>query len=1027
MTDYNDSTSEGGLSEETLQRLQSELGLSPESIGEAPERQVARALEKLEIPNRPGLRLEHERDSLRGDDGEVLPIGLSRALAQMNQIRAAAPSVSRDVAGMPSGSAVLPVRARRDAPTAGLNASNTGWIPLGPGRVGGRTRAVVIDPTDTTRIFAAGVGGGVWRSTDSGVSWDPTDDFMANLAVCSLVMDPTDANTLYAGTGEGFFNADAIRGDGIFKTTDGGVSWTQIAFTDSNNDFFYVNSLAISSDGQTLLAGTNTGIFRSTTAGQTWTNTFNGGIGCVAIDPNDSSRAVAGGIGWSNATRGRAYHSNDGGATWQEAARPTTTGGRVQLCYAAADTNRVYASVDASPSEIWQSTDGGQNYVSNTAISNGQASNFLGGQGWYDNVIWAGDPTRVNLVIAGGVDLWRSTDGGNTLTPISTWWSNQSAHADHHSVVADPGYDGVNNLRTYFGNDGGVYRTDDVTTVGNNGTAPFTNGWQDLNNEYGVTQFYYGDGHIGTNTIMGGAQDNGTLRYTPAQGANGWNEVWGGDGGDVASDPSDPLVWYGEYVFLQIFRDTSGGSSATYPDDYICGRYWNGSAWAWKPAPFTITDAQFSQAQFIAPFELDPNNPNRLLGGGMSLWRSDDAKTPNSITPIGGPSWAPIKTSIGSSISAIAIAHGNSDVVVVGHAKGDVYRTTNGTAANPQWQQIDTNGINVNRQCLALTIDPSNHNLIYAGFGGFQSGNLWRTIDGGQSWTDISSSLPQAPVRDVTTHPQRSDWVYAATQLGVSASEDGGITWSPTNEGPANVACRDFFWLGCKLVCVTHGRGMFEIDLHIANAFPSPVLAFTGTENYSVQGNQFTRYKLSITNHTDYPDSLFRASPDLPPCGTTDASRTWVDIFNGVTNQRIYGFCALDSADDLDGLWFGLPQGDTPPSSVYVELRDRSQGQARADVGPALPSSRSTPMASTSTGSVWLSPLIPATITSSTRDSAGSNRATCGGRSMEGRAGPTSARACPRLRSETLPLIPKGQTGSTRRLSWAYQPAKTEG
>ena len=921
MADPNDSTE--GLSEETVEQLRSELGFSAEAILRMPEQRLARVLNKLEIRDRPRARLEYERDALCGDDGAMPDEGVARALAQLDELRSASRSVCCEVAGMPAGAAMFAVDARVEGPTAGLNANNTGWTALGPGNIGGRTRALAIDPTDTTRLFAAGVGGGVWRSTDSGASWVPTDDLMANLAVCSMVMDPTDPNTIYAGTGEGFLNVDAIRGDGVFKTTDGGANWTQIPSTRSNSDFFYVNSLTISSNGQTLLAATTTGIFRSPDAGQTWNQAFNGGIGNIAFNPSDSSNAVAGGL-----DNRRAYYSTDGGASWQQATSPTAGGGRVQVCYAAANTSTVYASVAANPSEIWRSTDGGQTYALRNATSGGQAANFLGTQGWYDNVIWAGDPTNVNLVLVGGIDLWRSTDGGNTLTPISTWWSDQSAHADHHAIVAEPGYDGVNNRRVYFGNDGGVYMADDVTTVGNNASEPYTNGWVNLNNGYAVTQFYYGAGHIGTNTIMGGAQDNGTLGYTPTQGAN-WNEVWGGDGGDVASDPSDSQVWYGEYVYLQIFRDTSGGTSASLANDYICGRYWDGLQWAWKPVPFRIPDAQNSQAQFIAPFELDPNDSNRLLGGGLSLWRTNDARTPNTINPPGGPSWASIKAPIGTSvrnhsITAIAIADGDSDIVVVGHANGDIYRSTDATAANPQWQQIDTNGINADRQCLALTIDPDNHDLIYAAFGGFQSGNLWRTADGGQSWTDISAGLPDAPIRDVTLHPQRSTCVYLATQVGVFSSEDGGATWSPTNEGPANVACRDFFWLGCKLVCVTHGRGIFEIDLPIANAFPAPVLAFTGTENYTVQGNPFTRYKLSVTNRAVYPDSLFRPSPDLPPCGQNpDSSRTWVDIYNGDTNQRMYGFCALNSADDLDRLWFALPQGDTPPSSVYVVLRDR--------------------------------------------------------------------------------------------------------
>ncbi len=925
MAGANDGSNSRKVSRRLARRLRGELGLSESFISNMTDTQMAWFENKLEVPDRPRARLEYEHDALTNDSGVMPPEGRSRALEQLAQARAAVGRISTEIAGVPTGSSLFSVDARVEGPTAGLTA-NAGWTAHGPGNIGGRTRAIVVHPANSARLYAASVGGGVWRSTDSGASWIPLDDHMANLAVCSLVIDPTDPNRLYAGTGEGFSNVDAIRGDGIFTSSDGGQTWTQMPSTAGTADFHYVNSLALSSNAQTMLAGTTSGIFRSTDGGVTWTQASTVGISNLAIDPADSSKAVAGGL-----TGGRAYFSTDGGASWTAATRPTTNGGRAQVCYAAADTSTVYASVDASTSQLWRSTDGGQTYTQRNATSGGQAANFLGGQGWYDNAIWAGDPTNANLVILGGVDLWRSTNGGNTLTQISTWWDASSAHADHHVIVTDPGFDGAGNKRVYFGNDGGFYRTDDVTTVGNNASEPFTNGWVNLNNGYGVTQFYYGDGHVATNTIVAGAQDNGTLRYTPSQGVNGWNSVWGGDGGDVASDPSDPQIWYGEYVYLQLFRDATGGAGGDFPDGYICGRYWD-NGWKWKPAPFTITEARDQQALFIAPFELDPNEPNRLLGGGLSLWRTNDAKAPNSINPPGGPSWATIKDPIGSnrrthSISAIAIAHGNPDVIAVGHGEGSVYRTTNGTSATPTWTQVDTNGIGADRQCLSVTIDPNDHNLIYASFGGYQSDNLWRTTDGGQSWTNISGGLPAAPIRDLTIHPQRSTWIYVATEVGVFASEDGGATWSPTNEGPANVACRDLFWLGCRLVCVTHGRGTFEIDLPIANAFPAPVLAFTGAENYTVQGNSFTRYKLSVTNRAAFPNSLFYASPDLPPCGlNANSARTWVDIHNADDDQRLYGFCALDSSDALDKLWFAVPQGSAPPSSVYVVLRDRRCG-----------------------------------------------------------------------------------------------------
>ena len=925
-----ETAAERGIGVDVVHRLRTEMGESDESIRAMPDATLQRAIQKLEHPDRARRRVEFELAAIRDDAGDIADGAVRRALEQASDLRSAHPA--GQTCGLPTGDRHLPTTGAEVESTsallpetAGLTAI-AGWNEIGPDNIGGRTRAIVIDPDDTARIFAGSAGGGVWRSTDTGATWHPVDDDMGNLAVCSMVINPAAPNEMLAGTGEGYLNADALRGDGVFRTVDGGSTWAHIASTAGNADFHYVNALAYAADG-TLFAGTRAGIFRSTDGGNSWTNTSSLPIGNLVCHPTDSSRAIAGTLR-SGATSGAALFTVDGGLTWTRSTMPVPAPGRVQVCYAAADSDVTYASVDIAPSGIWRSSDGGQTYLAQSALSGGGPASFLGQQGWYDNVIWAGDPIDSDLVVVGGIDLWRSTDGGDHLVQISTWWSDDSAHADHHTIVSDPGYDGVANRRAYFGNDGGVYRAVDVTTVGNNASPPYNAGWNHLDGGYAVTQFYYGAGHVGTNSIVGGTQDNGTLRYTPASGTT-WNRVYGGDGGACASDPTDPQTWYGEYVFLQVFRNSNGGASSA-GTEFICGRHWNGARWVWKPEPFTIPDARDSNAQFIAPFVLDPNDADRLIGGGQSLWSTSDPKAPN--TPTTGPSWRSIKAPIGSTqahtITAIAVAPGDSDVIVVGHANGNVYRTTNGTASAPTWDRIDDAGVGANRQCLGLAIDPDDHGVVYASFGGYQPGNVWKTDDGGASWADISAGLPAAPARVVTLHPQRSSWVYLGTDVGVFASEDGGTTWSPTNEGPADVAVRDLFWLGCRLVAATHGRGMFEIDLVIAAAFPPPVLAFVGAEHYVANSLDFTRYRLDVTNWADYPSSLFRASPDLAPCGlNTSASRTWVDIFDGTTNQRIYGFCALDSNDDLRQIWFGLPRGTAPPASVYVVMRDRRCGQ----------------------------------------------------------------------------------------------------
>jgi photosystem II stability/assembly factor-like uncharacterized protein len=171
-------------------------------------------------------------------------------------------------------------------------------------------------------------------------------------------------------------------------------------------------------------------------------------------------------------------------------------------------------------------------------------------------------------------------------------------------------------------------------------------------------------------------------------------------------------------------------------------------------------------------------------------------------------------------ISAIAIAPGNADIIWVGHEDGQVYKTTNGTATNPVWQQIDNTGpspLNVGRYCTHITIDPANIDTVYVTFGGYTQGNVWQTTDGGTTWKNIGGgSLPSTPVRALAIHPGSSSLLYLGTEVGVFASEETGATWSRTNEGPNNCSVNDLFWMNRTLIAVTHGRGMFSIDLTAA-------------------------------------------------------------------------------------------------------------------------------------------------------------------------------------------------------------------
>ncbi len=558
----------------------------------------------------------------------------------------------------------------------------------------------------------------------------------------------------------------------------------------------------------------------------------------MKFDPLYSSKAIASSDGYP------AYSTN-GGSTWTKATGLPTSG-RIELAYAPSNPSIVYASVNQNSGQVYKSTDGGQSYV---LVNNG--TGYLGSQGGYDNIIWV-KPDDPNFIVVGGIDLYKSTDGGTTLTQISKWnrsWyyrNPPSPHADHHALVSMPG----SNLALLNGNDGGMYYTADITTAGNN-PDDYNNGWVYMNNNLGVTQFY---GVAGNNNgvLYGGSQDNGVTRGA-ATAPNAWAFANGGDGGKSAADPTNPNYLYNEYIFGAVNRISTGSGKA----EDIYGTYWNGSAWTCRAAPYRIDDACNEQGSFIAPLLLDPNNANRLYVGDLSLWVSNDVRTPyvwNS--PTGGPQWKAIKTSIGSGISAIAVAPSDSNVIWVGHKNNGIYMTTNGTSATPTWTPVNGNigANNPGTQIGSIAIDKNNSNIVYVGFTGFYTNtalsNLWRTTDGGATWTSItgsgSTALPQVPIYAVAINPLNSAWLYVGTEIGVFASENAGTTWNVTpvisganGDGPANVSVQDLQWMGggnstgsTILIAGTHGRGAWTADTMppvYTDTYASPTLACQGS------------------------------------------------------------------------------------------------------------------------------------------------------------------------------------------------------
>ena len=778
-----------GVTEEQAEELHGERGLAYADLLTLPVPVLQRAI--FEQEREEG---DHPEEAMRWEESFKLDARGKIDPAAMERARQQARALPLNPRLLPADTAVA---AKRGTPVTAQNITPTSWTWKGPGNIGGRIRSMLIHPTQTNRLWVGSVGGGIWYSSNGGTSWSPVNDFMSSLAVSALVFDPTNPNTMYAGTGEGFYNADGIRGAGIYKSTDGGVTWTQLSAT-ANSNFYTVNRLVFSPDGVALLAATGSYIYRSTDGGATWTRVYTGSttIGDVEFHPADATKAVASGYGH------QLLYSNDGGVTWTAATGGGTggtgyNGGRIEVRYARSSPTITYATFDyGSASQLFKSTDGGATYAKVYDSATSGNLYLMGGSAWYSNALWV-SPVDPNLVIVGGLDLFRSTNGGTAFTQISQWYSApSSAHADHHGIFNDPGYNGSSNNAVYFTNDGGVYKAANVSTVA------LTSGWQELNNQLGITQFYGAGMNAGNGTIVGGSQDNGTVRYTTAGGTENWTTMYGGDGGYCASDQANSAYYYGEYVNLQIHRSTNSGASAS--------NIYSG-----------ISDATGTGAEFIAPFILDPNNQATLLAGGTSLWRTTNARASTV-------SWAAIKAADGTShITAIAVAPGNSDLIWVGHLNGDVFKTVNGTAASPTWTKVDDNATALPaRRVSRIVIDPTNVNRVYVTFSGYTTGNVWQTTTGGSSWSNATGTLPAAPVYGLAILPSAPQTIYAGTDVGVFASDNGGTTWSGTNVGPTLCSVQELFVSGGNLVTVTHGRGVFTTPTAAADTTP-PTLVIT--------------------------------------------------------------------------------------------------------------------------------------------------------------------------------------------------------
>jgi photosystem II stability/assembly factor-like uncharacterized protein len=721
------------------------------------------------------------------------------------------------------------------------------WTEIGPGNIGGRTRQLVFEPGNPDVMYATAVAGGVWKSTNGGQSWvQLTDLAIPNIAVNSLAIDPRSPSTLYAGTGEGYFNVDVVRGAGIFKTTDGGRTWARLAST-ATADFRFVNDVVVSPrNSNRLYVATRTGVWMSTNGGNTWNRGLNGSsvLGCfdLAVQPAGDQGFIFASCGTFDygAASGIYRATDDGGGrnTWQQVYTETNIG-RTSLAIAPSNPNVIYAlAADAAPGiyqdglrAVFRSDAAGApgtwttqvrntdpNKLNTLLLSNpvfgvlaechfGAKSAFFN-QGWYDNVI-AVDPIDPDRVWAGGVDLFRSDDGGHNWGVASYWWFSGGvdgtptepnyAHADQHVIAFHPEYNGTTNKTMLVASDGGVSRTDDAranvgTAIENVCGSPVAGAvtWRSLNNGYAVTQFYHGTVYPDGQTFFGGTQDNGTIHGSLQTSA--WREIQGGDGGYVAVDPLNTSTLFAEFTGLSITRSRDGGATFT---DATSG---------------INNDPGFA---FIAPIHMNPANSQQLMTGGWYIWRTtnqaDSWQRASAITPGQG------------SVSAIGVSPVNSNRAVIGMSDGFLLFSSAANSANhtTSW------AFSRPRQGFVSSVhwDPTNVDIVYATYATFNTqtnqSHVYRSTDGGRTWTGLdgtgTTGLPDLPVHALIVDPLNTQRLYVGTDAGVFTSIDGGANWYKEVTGYANVVTEalSLSTVGdIQLYAFTHGRSAWRVKLN---------------------------------------------------------------------------------------------------------------------------------------------------------------------------------------------------------------------
>lgn len=687
------------------------------------------------------------------------------------------------------------------------------WRLIGPFR-GGRALAVSGVVGDTHTYYFGGVGGGVWKTTDGGLTWRPMTDKSKDMSpsIGAIAVAPSDANVIYAGTGEACIRGNIINGNGVYKSIDAGKTWSfaglrdtraigRIAVHPRNPDIAYVAAF-----GHTFGPNAERGIFRTTDGGKSWSKVLykdenSGGID-LSLDPSNpnvifASLWQARRSPWGMDSGGPGsglYRSTDGGATWKRLSGhglPEGTLGRIGVAVAYSG-NRVWALVEADKGGLFRSDDSGDSWTLTNSDRQYRQRAF-----YYTHVF--ADPRNVDGVYVLNTGMYRSNDGGRTFRPIRV------PHGDNHGLWIDPN----DPNRMIESNDGGA-------NVSTNGGAS----WTSQANQP-TAQFY----HVTTDTrfpyyVYGSQQDNSSVAIANAAPGGidrpNWYPVGGGESGYIAPDPRDPeIVYAGSY----------GGEITRY--DHRTQQTQNVTPWPINPIGAAAADQKY-RFQWTEPIVFSPHDAKTLYFAAQVLFKSaDEGMSWQIISPdltrndkskqvaAGGPI---TKDNTGvevyDTIFSVVESRLQKDLIWAGSDDGLVHVTTDGgknwanvtPKAMPEWGTVSMIEASPHAAGTAY-VSAQRHKMDdFAPY-------IFKTTDFGKSWTSITSGIPSdAFVHAVREDLKRKGLLYAGTERGVFFSLDDGATWQSlqTNLPPSPIY--DLYTHDNDLIVATHGRSFWILD-----------------------------------------------------------------------------------------------------------------------------------------------------------------------------------------------------------------------